>query len=220
MKANHRIRNRWAGVILIVLLGLLVPLGAHLWPEGERRGQAVQERGDDADGNSGGTPLRLAMATQSGLPGTDIVLPLYLTPPAGVELRSLTVEIEWVSKNIQFSRLEAGVATQSIGANIAGRITGTTRDANSIEHSTLQIDASVAEQNPKRGFPEGLIAYLMFHISTGAQPYSVELRPRLVGARPIGSPDITITQAEIREGKINVELPGLPPYVTCFFFGH
>lgn len=163
---------------------------------------------------------RIALGSQDGTPGVEVIVPLYYSPPRGVETRSLAVEIEWISQNLQFVRFARGISAESIGADVSGKVTETRRDSKNIEHSNLRIEASVVEQDPKRGIPEGLVAYLTFKISPEAKPFTIELRPKLLSARFIGTPGQTFTQAETESGKVTVELPGLPPYVTCFFFTH
>lgn len=163
---------------------------------------------------------RITLGSQTGMPGTNVVVPLYYTPARGVELRSLSVEIEWVSQNLQFVRSERGISAEMIGADVASKVTGTEKDAKSLERSRLRVDASVVEENPRRGIPEGLLAYLTFKISTAAQPFAIELRPKLVSATTIGSLGGKISKAELEAGAVRVELPGLPPSVTCFFFTH
>ena len=163
---------------------------------------------------------RIVLGAQTATPGVNVVIALYYTPAQGVELRSLVVEVEWVSKHLQFVRSQRGIAAEMIGANVDTKVTGTRTDSESLERTTLRIDASVVEENPKRGLPEGLLAYLTFRVSSDAQPFAIELRPTLVSALDISSPARKIAEAEMENGKVSVELPGLPPYVTCFFFTH
>lgn len=213
--------SRWLGVALLVF-GLSIRPSKALPPQSEEEGPANKSEKSTKEEKKRANPAlpRLVIESGTGSPGVNVVVPLYQTPPQGVELRSLSVEIEWVSKNIQFVRLERGISAESIGADVTGKITGTSKDAKSIEHSTLRLDASVVEENPTRGIPEGLLAYLTFRISPEAQPFAIELRPKLISAEAIGSSGQKFTQAEAESGKISVELPGLPPYVTCFFFTH
>jgi len=166
------------------------------------------------------TIARIALGAQTATSGVNVVIPLYYTPAEGEELRSITVEVEWVSKHLQFVRYQRGIASEMIGANVDAKVTGTHTDARSIEYSTLRIDVSVAEEDPKRGLPEGLLAYLTFRISPEAQPFTIELRPVLISALDISAPANNIETVEMQNGKVSIELPGLPPYVTCFFFTH
>ena len=181
----------------------------------------VSQEEDGAGGEqSPRTIPRIVLGAQTATPGVNVVIALYYTPAQGVELRSLVVEVEWVSKHLQFVRSQRGIAAEMIGANIDSKVTGTRTDSESLERSTLRINASVVEENPKRGLPEGLLAYLTFRVSPDAQPFAIELRPTLISALDISSPARKIAEAEMENGKVGVELPGLPPYVTCFFFTH
>ena len=219
--------NKLSASLLLAAVGLLV------LAVGSQRGKAFQSQLEPAAsvqsseeakpaGNekSSRTIARIALGAQTATVGVNVVVPLYYTPAEGEELRSITVEVEWVSKHLQFVRYQRGIAAEMIGANVDAKVTGTRTDANSIERSTLRIDASVVEEDPKRGLPEGLLAYLTFRVSPDAQAFAIELRPALVSALDISNPAKEITQAEMVNGKVSIELPGLPPYVTCFFFTH
>ncbi len=201
--------------LLTVESGHSLPLQSEMQPSPAQSTEANRE-----SARSDPSLPRISLGSQTGTPGTSIVIPLYYTPPEGGDLRSLAVEVEWVSKNLQFVRSERGISAESIGADVAGKVTGTQKDDKGIEHSTLRIDASVVEENPKRGIPEGLLAYLTFKISSEAQAFAIELRPKLLAATEIGPAGKKISQAEVENGRVGVELPGLPPYVTCFLFSH
>ncbi len=105
---------------------------------------------EDAGGEqSQRTIPRIVLGTQTATPGVNVVIALYYTPAQGVELRSLVVEVEWVSKHLQFVRSQRGIAAEMIGADIDSKVTGTRTDSESLERSTLRINASVVEENPK-----------------------------------------------------------------------
>lgn len=163
---------------------------------------------------------RLSMESQAGAPGTEVVVPLYVSGLLGAELRSISVEIEWVSKNLTFLKSARGIAPESVGARVRARVARVIQDANNLEHSTLLVEAAVVEENPDRGIPEGLLAYLTFQISPEAQPAEIGLRPKLQYAEQTGPPGRKLMRAEVEFGKVIVELSGLPPYVICFFFTH
>lgn len=212
-----RTASRWTWAALL-MMAVTIPLRA-----------GTQQSEEDVSGKAENTTPekkrlnpalpRLAIDTQTGVPGTNVVVPLYFSPPQAVELRAISVEIEWVSKNLKFVRLEKGISAEAIGAQVNGKVTGPTQEAKSIEHSTLRIDVTT-DKDAKKGIPDGLLAYLTFQVSADAQPFAIELRPKLVSAESVGAAGKKFTQAEVQTGKVNVELPGLPPYVTCFFFSH
>ncbi len=220
MMKTMRAGSRWAGAVLLVWSMSLISARAFSQREGEGAASGSDNSKTEPEKRSNPALPHLMVDSQSGSPGTNVVVPLYLTPPQSAALKTVTVEIEWVSKNVQFVKLERGISAEAIGAAITGKVTGTSKDAKSIEHSRLRIEASVTDENPKEGFPDGLLAYLTFRISADAQPFAVELRPKLIAAEAIRNAGKKFTQAEVEPGQIRVELPGLPPYVTCFFFNH
>lgn len=220
--------RRWANVSLSLAGGLFLVLGSGILSgksfanqsEGQEPSEWLVARMSQAPEPGVPQPARLSVGSQDATLGSNVVIPLYFTLPPGVELRKLSAEIEWVSKNLQFVKVERGLAPETVGANVGAKVTQTVKDEKGLEHSTLLIQASVVEENPTRGIPSGLQAYLTFEISTEVQAAAIELRPKLISASTMGTSEQEITQAEIESGKINVELPGLPPYVTCFFFSH
>lgn len=220
MTNKIRIVSRWAATALLVWSLSLISARAFAQREGKDAANGSDNSKTEPEKRSNPSLPRLMVDSQSGTPGTNVVVPLYFTPPQGAALRTVTVEIDWVSKNVHFVRLDRGTSAEAIGAVVTGKVTGTSKDAKSLEHSTLRINASVTDEIPKDGFPDGLLAYLTFQISPDAQPFAVELRPKLIAAEAIGNADKKFTQAEVETGKINVELEGLPPYVACFFFSH
>ena len=225
-KRRETMHRVGVGVLLAVLAMLVPELGlqpGRAFParlEMQASSQAGEEENAAENEGSNRTIARIALGAQTATTGVNVVIPLYYTPAQGVELRSLSVELEWVSQHLRFVRHQRGIAAETIGADVDATLTGTRTDASSIERSTLRIDASVVEEDPKRGLPEGLLAYLTFRVSPDAQPFAIELRPALVSALDISNPAKTIAQAEMINGKVSIELPGLPPYVTCFFFTH
>ncbi len=223
---NRIVRKTRATLGVLAIVIALVEFGAHAASafSGQSETQALPDDGkkSSAEGQQQAGPSipRITFGEQSGTPGGNVVVPLFYTPARGLELRSVTVEVEWVSKNLRFARLDRGIAAEMIGANVTAKVTGTSKDAKAIEHSTLRIDVSEVDENPKKGLPEGLLAYLTFQISPDAQPFSIELRAKQVSATEIGTGAKKIAKVKLENGKVNVESPGLPAYVTCFFFSH
>src|SRR3990167_10238176 len=56
------------------------------------------------------TTTRVTLGSTSGTPGTSVVVPIYFTPAEGKEVGLLKLGVNFVSRNVKFVRLDAGIA--------------------------------------------------------------------------------------------------------------
>ncbi|MBI2820431.1 MAG: hypothetical protein HYX73_10670 [Acidobacteria bacterium] len=191
---------------------------------GAQSGEQQSSRPDSGntapDREAGLLPL-LSVSDQTTNPGLPAVVSLYVALPKGIQLQSISAEIEWKSTKLPFVSFQRGIAAEAVGADVTTKVIRQTKDETGGEISVLQVDISLADANPRRGIAEGLLAYLTFQVANDAEPTAIELRPKLVSAQAVGTPPQQFTQAEVASGKVFVEeAPDLPPYVNCFFFAH
>jgi hypothetical protein len=55
---------------------------------------------------------RVTLGSSSGTPGTSLVVPIYFTPAEGLQVGRLKLDVNFVSTNLKFSKLDAGIAHQ------------------------------------------------------------------------------------------------------------
>jgi len=66
---------------------------------------------------------RVSLAELNGTPGSSLMLPLYFTPDPKNPVRSITVDIEFVSNNLKFDHASNGTAADQVGAAITTALT-------------------------------------------------------------------------------------------------
>ena len=147
-----------------------------------------------------------------------MMIPFYFTPDPNKPLRSVTVDIEYVSNTLKFQKASKGVAADQAGAEITTNLTDGTPDDKGITRSKLRVTASLGQGNAPQGLPDGLLAYLLFQISLEAKPFAIKLTPTVVSAEDLQNQKLAKMVAE--PGLVVVEVLDVMPEATCFFFSH
>ncbi|MBI4478697.1 MAG: hypothetical protein HY651_01630 [Acidobacteria bacterium] len=173
----------------------------------------------DQSASSGVVPL-VALAELSGTPGASLMVPLYFTPDLQTPLRSLTVDIEFVSNNLKFQKASRGVAAEQANVDITTSVTDAPADDKGVTRSKLRVTASLTGQTPNEGMPDGLLAYLLFQISLEAKPFAIKLTPTIISAEDFSNPPKKIAKVGTEPGLVTVEVLDVMPEATCFFFTH
>jgi hypothetical protein len=148
------------------------------------------------------------------------MLPLYFTPDPKNPVRSITVDIEFVSNNLKFDHASNGTAADQVGAAITTALTEGKPDDKNVTRSKLRVTAGIADQNNKTGLPDGLLAYLLFQISLDAKPFAIKLTPTVVEAVDVSTPGKKLAKVGTEPGLVVVEVLDVMPEATCFFFTH
>ena len=117
------------------------------------------------------TTTRLTLGSTSGEPGTSVVVPIYFTPAEQFPVASATLNINFVSKNMKFSKLDVGAAAELGNVNLKSE-TRDSKNEQGLDTTTLTIAASVPEGSGK-SIPSGLLGYVSFDISKTAVPANI-----------------------------------------------
>lgn len=168
---------------------------------------------------------RVSLAEIVGTPGASLMMPLSLTPDPKNPLRSLTVDIEYVSNSLIFQKASRGLAAELANADIQSNLTESKPDDKGLKRAKLRVTASLPESNPKEGLPQGLLAYLLFQVSPDAKPFLVTMTPTIVSAYDLSTPPKEVTNVVTKPGSVSIDDLGnrydrLAPAVACFFFTH
>ena len=164
------------------------------------------------------TTTRLTLGSSSGTPGASVVVPLYFTPAQGVDVGRLKLEVDYVSANLKFTKLDVGIAAEMGGVDLQIEAKDG-KNEKDVETQTLRITASfLSPEPPKKGIPPGLLAYLTMKISENGRPASITLRAA-AEASELGT-NKPLQNVRAFEAKVDVLAPGTQPLVTCFFFTH
>ncbi len=200
---NRRVKQ---ALIAWLAAALLLAAGGPLVSTG-----AAQDSGDAAEAPP---PPRVSVGDITGTPGASLMIPLYYTPDPDNPMKSITVEIDYVSNNLKYSKLSPGLAAERVNADIAGVLTDGTPNEDNITRSTLRVDASVMGNDP---LPEGLLAYLLFQISLEAKPFAIQMNTSVSSAQNMQG---EAADVNAQDGLVVVELLDAVPEATCFFFTH
>ena len=163
---------------------------------------------------------RVSLAELGGTPGANMMMPLYFTPDPKTPVRSLTLDIEFVSNNLKFQKASKGTAAETVNADITTSITEGKPDDKGVTRSTLHLTATIRDASNKTGLPDGLLAYLLFQISLDAKPFAIKLVPTVVEADGVGDPPAKVSKVGTESGLVMVQVLDVMPEATCFFFTH
>jgi hypothetical protein len=162
------------------------------------------------------TTTRVTLGSTSGTPGTSTVVPIYFTPAENTVVRRLRLEVVFVSRNLKFARLDAGIAAELGKVELQTEVQEG-KNEQGLETSTLTLTAT-APPSAQKGIPAGLLGYLTFQINEGAPPATISLRASADAAESLGGKPV----ADVRAfgAQVEVMAPGEQPMVVCFFFSH
>lgn len=194
-------------VVMMSLAGLVRFAAAQ-----DQKQEAKQEQMDAKN------TTRVTLGGTSGTPGTSVVVPIYFTPAEGKEVGSLKLGVNFISRNVKYSRLDAGIAAEMGGVDLHPEIKEG-KNEQGLETTAVTIVASFPGPTPPpKGIPAGLLGYLTFQISESAKPASIALRAT-VEATELGA-NKPVQNLRAFDAQLDVIAPGSEPMVVCFFFTH
>jgi hypothetical protein len=207
-----------AAILLVCLSAMLVQpfLSAAPWQEDAADAKTPKE----APAKEPTTVPRISLGEITGSPGANLMVPLYYTPDPKAPLRSLSVDVDFVSSHLKFQKSARGVIPDDVAADINATIKDGEPDSKGISRSVLHVTVALTDKNSKKGLPEGLLAFLLFQVSMDAKPFTIKLTPLVVAAEDVQNPNKKMAKIAATPGTVAVEIPDLLPEATCFFFSH
>ncbi len=181
---------------------------------------AVQEQSGEAEKApiDPKTTTRVTLGSSSGEPGTSLVVPIYFTPAQDLQVGRLKLEVNFVSANLKFTKLDAGIAAEMGNVDLSTDVQ-VGENENGLETTTLTVTASFPSgEPPEKGIPAGLLGYITLRIEEDGRPASITLRTTAEGS-PLGSNE-PLEDLRSFDAKVEVFAPGTQPIVACFFFTH
>ena len=158
----------------------------------------------------------LILGTVAGDPGSSIAVPIYFKPSGDPSLRSLRVELEFVSNSVKFAKAEKAPASEERDLDLAVQVEELPRNEKNVQRTRLIVDVSVVDANAKRPLPAGVWGFLNFRISPEATPYNISMNPLSVSALDTSQKPVLVT---VEKGNILVYAAELP-MAGCFIFTH
>ena len=163
------------------------------------------------------TTSRITLGGTSGTPGEAVVVPIYFTPAEGTQAGTLKIQVNFVSANLKFGKIERGIAAETGNIELASD-RQTSKNDKGVETSTVTIAAKVTSPDSKKGIPSGLLGYMTLNISEQGRPAVITLRASGEGTA-LGS-NKPLQNLRAVEASVEVLAPGTQPAVACFFFNH
>lgn len=161
------------------------------------------------------TTSRITLGSTSGEAGTSVVVPVYFTPAEQAPLAQATLTINFVSRNMKFSKVDMGVAAE-LGSVELKTDTRDGTNEQGLETTTLTLTAAVPADSGKT-IPSGLLGYVSFTISQTAVPANISLRAEATGRLASGD---AAKDVRALGAQVEVLAEGEGGLVSCFFFTH
>jgi cohesin domain-containing protein len=185
---------------------------------GLSQGRANQPEPARTSGAAPSKETRIALASNSGPPGSSLVIPIYFTPAPGIAVGRLQVVVSFVSVNLKFESAERGVSAKLPNLDFSSAVAVGKNDKG-VETSTVTVVASFpASAKSARGIPGGILGYLKLQINAKANAALIALRTKAEGAL-LGS-DAALANLTTVDGQVEIAWVDAPPSVSCFFFTH
>jgi len=159
---------------------------------------------------------RVTLASTNGSPGESVTLPIYLTPAKGLKIGGLKLEVNFVSANLKFDKIDRGMAAEMGDVELNSELK-LGKNEKGVETSSVTVRASAPKES-KEGIPSGLLAYLILKINETGRPASIALHVTAEGTEA-GSAN-ALTNLQSPDTQVDVVAPGSQPAISCFFFSH
>jgi hypothetical protein len=156
------------------------------------------------------TSLDLGFDTEQ--PGHEVIMPLILDLPEGVEVGTVVSQITFPTQQLSFAEVTAGLSAQAAGAEVTA-VEGV--DDQNPENTVITVTVSTGGGG---AIPGGMLADLIFTISEDAfLEVSVTLE-NAVSAFTTDDPPRPVEAITGKAGEILVT--ATPPVFACFFYMH
>ena len=163
---------------------------------------------------------RISLGELIGNPGDELMIPLYYKPAEAEPVRSLTLDIDFVSNHLKFQKASPGVFPEGMAADVTATVSQGAPDPKGVVRSKVRVKVALKEQNPRKGLPEALLAFLQFQVARDAKPFSIKLTPSVISAEDLRSVPRKVAEIAADPGTVVVQSRDFLPEVSCFFFTH
>lgn len=182
------------------------------------KGKTAEPGGPKAQSTAPKSGPKLTLGDSDGAPGGSVVVPIYFRPSETVEVGKVKVEITFVSKNLKYSTLKKGLATESGNVDVHAELKeGKTEKG--LENSTLSIEATVPQGKAgQKGMPAGLLGYITFKVNETAGPANITLRT--TGSAVELASNKPVQTFQTVDSQVDILASGSEPLYSCFFFNH
>lgn len=204
--------DRTARLLFSLFLGAAMLTGLLCRSAVAQRGPA---KGPASSAGESKNTTKIQLASNSGPPGTAVVLPIYFTPEQGVEVGRVKLQVIFPSANLKFEKIERGIAKNvELSSNVS-----VSKSDKGVQMTTVTVIASVSSsESARKGLAAGMIGALDLRISPKAPHGIINLRTVAEAAEL--ETDRPLKNVRGGSAKVDVAWVDAPPSVTCFFFSH
>ncbi|MDA2933281.1 hypothetical protein MYX82_02945, partial [Acidobacteria bacterium AH-259-D05] len=182
-------RHRYLSFALLLLVGIMWP-GPHLSILAYPSYHPGAQEGERSE------PPNLILGTLARAPGTDVSIPLYYQSSAETPIRSLHLEVDFVSSGLKFVKVDKGAAAETQDYHLVVEAEELSADEEGRARTRLNIDVSVVDSDSGRFLPKGLWALLNFTIEHGVESSAISLNPSSISAQDLsGNPVEVVGEA-------------------------
>ena len=181
--------------LAVLSLGLF---GSFSW-QPPKSAQAEETVGED----KGEYRATVTLETAMGLPGTELIIPIYLTANAEIEVGSLGFAVLVPVHILSFLRSESAYTLIDTDASFRAQPT---------EEGALNVAIEATT------IPDGLLGFLTFKIDEGAQHEDIYLEVANLEVKTTEGEAVQPVKGSAK--KIIVSDPTAPGVFACFFYMH
>jgi hypothetical protein len=153
-------------------------------------------------------PVRLAIGSDTGMPGESVIIPLTLEHAEQQKIGSVRLMLEFPSDGVQFAEAHVSIALE----NAAGKV----------EAQPAQVDAGkssvVLVVSAAKPLPDGTIASLEFRIGEKTEG-NRDVVLHLKSVELLTTDGKKLADPDRADGKLTISAAP-PTLVNCFFFSH
>ncbi len=160
-------------------------------------------------------PSRVNLGSTAGAPGTRLTVPIYFNPAPGVVAGKLFLSVRYVSNSLRFEKIEPGLDAELNGIEFQSKATEGKNDKDLNEQTVVITAAAGAKGKP---IPSGLLGYISYAISEEGKAATITLRTTAEASEMASGAKLVNLRAF--DAEVEVQLPGDPPAIICFFFTH
>ena len=159
-----------------------------------------------------GQITRLDLGFDTEQPGHDVLMPLILDLPEGVEIATAVSQITFPTQLLSFGGATPGLSAQAAGAEVSAV---EKNDDQNPENTLITVTVSTG---PGGAIPSGMLADLIFTISEDAPIELTITLGNVVSALTTDDPPRPVDSIMGKEGEIVVSATS--PLFACFFYMH
>jgi len=172
-------------------------------------GPAVSSARETRRGQESANVVRIDLGFDNTTPGGEVLVPIMLDVPRGVEVGRTVNEVTFPNGVVSFEQVKPGIAAEIAEARIEADLQ---RHPERADMSIVKVTVT----GGREGISSGLLAFLVFRVSKDA-PANVITLGNVPRAFTAGREPRPLSPVNGKDGEITVTAVAL---ISCFFYMH